>query len=77
MPRHRDDAVTKFDRGDTLPQRIDDTGGFTAGREWPGWFGLIFVLDDQHIGKIDTDRVDFNPHFALAGFRHRHVADDQ
>jgi hypothetical protein len=58
MTGHRNHTVAGLEAGDTLTHRFDNTRNLATRRKGARRLDLVFVLDDQHIGKIDRARLD-------------------
>ena len=62
---------------DAFANFLHESGNFTAGREWAGWFELVHVLDNERVREIHPARLHLDQNLVLAAFRHRGVFDHQ
>src|SRR5205085_8757987 len=68
-------AIPHNPAGHAFADRLDLAGNLTAGSEGPRGPQLIFVLDDQHIGKIDRGGAHADEKLAWSSFRIVDVAE--
>ena len=69
-----DHPVPAFRDGDSLADILDHARDLATGHKRQRRLELVFVLDQQHVGKIDAAGFDRNEHLAIAGRWRRYVA---
>jgi hypothetical protein len=62
MADHADHPVAWLPVGNALADALDHAGDLTARRERARRLELIFVLDDQDVGKVDRAGLDRDQH---------------
>jgi hypothetical protein len=65
---HGNNLLTGLQAGDIAAHRSDHTRALAAGNKGQIRFGLILVLNDQHIREVQSCRLDVNQHLIVTDF---------
>ena len=69
---HGQHAVAQLEASHALAERSNGARHFAARRKWQGRLELIFVFNDERVGKVHRRRMHLHHHLPAAGQRGLH-----